>query len=196
MISNLSETKEGNSLESEEKASVINSTPIEAINIQKLYITHRLHLVRFVKRYLRNEADAEDVVQLTFIEAMRCAENFAGLSKASTWIFGIALNLARSHVRKSREDLWEVAEESELENLIDEFADPARLFETRQLVDYVNGAVNQLPSQIRATFETVFDGDVSYEKAAEKMGIPIGTVRSRVSRVRALLRSQVQYVAE
>lgn len=191
MISTSSAMMEECSLTSKDTDSVITSTAIETINVQQLFITHRVHLLRFVKRYLRNDADAEDVVQLTFIEAMRCAERYSGLSKASTWLFGIGLNLARSHVRKKRGDFLDMAEDSELENFIDEYADPARIVEARQIVNCVGGVMNQLPVQIRVTFETVLEGDVSYEQAAEKMGIPVGTVRSRVSRVRALLRTQM-----
>ena len=50
--------------------------------------------------------------------------------------------------------------------------------------------LNEMPDKIRTTFEAVLDGEATYEEAAESLHIPVGTVRSRVSRVRAAVRSE------
>ena len=162
-----------------------------SVNIPELFNLHHQHLLRFVMRYLKNAADAEDVVQNTFIEAMRCADRFSGLSKPSTWLFGIALNLARNQVRKNCADMMGSVDETFMEQIVDENADPASLIETRQIVSKVDRLLGHLPPKIRATFEAVLDADVTYEEAAEQLQIPIGTVRSRVSRVRAEVRAQL-----
>ncbi|SFU27779.1 RNA polymerase sigma factor [Pseudoduganella namucuonensis] len=161
-----------------------------AINIDQLYRTHRQHLLRFVQRYVRSTEDAEDVVQKTFIEAMRCADRFSGLSKPSTWLFGIALNLARNQVRRNCADLYEEVEESFMEQIADSHADPAMLVELRQIAGKVDAMLDALPVKIRSTFEAVLEGDSTYEEAAEQLDIPVGTVRSRVSRVRAAVRAE------
>ena len=161
-----------------------------AIDIVALYTEHRTHLLRFVQRYVGNHEDAEDVVQNTFIEAVKCAHRFSGLSKPSTWLFGIALNLARNQVRRRAADRYEMVEEDFLEQLIDTHADPAVLVELRQIAQKVDALLGELPLKIRSTFEAVLDGDVTYEQAAQQLDIPIGTVRSRVSRVRAAVRNE------
>jgi RNA polymerase sigma factor (sigma-70 family) len=161
-----------------------------ALDLDKLFREHQRHLLRFVQRYVRSAEDAEDVVQNTFIEAMRCADRFAGLSKPSTWLFGIALNLARNQVRLNCADKYAEVDESFMEELVDELADPARLIELRQITGKVEILLDSLPSDIRATFDAVLEGDATYEEAAEKLAIPVGTVRSRVARVRAAVRSQ------
>lgn len=160
------------------------------INIDKLYREHRHHLLRFVQRYVRNPEDAEDVVQNTFMEAVRCADRFSGLSKPSTWLFGIALNLARNHVRRSCADLCDVIDETVLAQIPDMHADPAMLIELREIAAKVEAMLNELSPKIRNTFEAVLDGESTYEEAAEQLDIPVGTVRSRVSRVRAAVRLQ------
>ena len=162
-----------------------------AINIHQLYLDHYQHVLRFVQRYLRNEEDAKDITQNTFIEALRSAHKFAGLSKPSTWLFGIALNLARGHVRKRYAAQLELAEEGVIEQIVDEFANPAQLIEDRQVIARVDAILETLPVHIRSTFEAVLDGDVSYGEAAQHLNVPIGTVRSRVSRVRASVRAQL-----
>ena len=161
-----------------------------AIDINKLYRTHKQHLLRFVQRYLRNNEDAEDVVQNTFMEAMRCADRFSGLSKPSAWLFGIALNLARNQVRRNCADQYETVDETFLNQIVDEHSDPAMLIELRQIAAKVDAMLNELPAKIRTTFEAVLDGESTYEEAAENLHIPVGTVRSRVSRVRAAVRAE------
>lgn len=160
------------------------------LDLDKLFHEQRRHLVRFVQRYVRSVEDAEDVVQNTFVEAMRCADRFSGLSKPSTWLFGIALNVARSQVRSNCADRYAEVDETFMEELVDEHADPARLIELRQITGKVEILLDSLPSDIRATFDVVLEGDSTYEEAAEKLLIPVGTVRSRVARVRAAVRSQ------
>jgi len=165
---------------------------LSQIDVVALYKQHRTHLLRFVARYLGNPHDAEDVVQNTFVEAMRCGPRFSGLSKPSTWLFGIALNLARNQVRRNGADRYEEVEEDFMEQLVDVYADPARQYEWRQLAAKVDKLIGDLPPKIRDTFEAVLEGELTYEEAARAMDIPIGTVRSRVSRVRAAARLECE----
>jgi RNA polymerase sigma factor (sigma-70 family) len=174
---------------SEEISATVVSAP-QSLDIEKLFSQHRVHLLRFVQRYVRKIEDAEDVVQSTFFEAMRCADRFSGLSKPSTWLFGIALNLARNQVRRNCADMYDVVDEEFVEGIIDEHSDPARLIELRQLTRKIGMCLEEMPEKIRTTFEAVLDGEATYEQIAEDLQIPIGTVRSRVSRVRAAVRSE------
>jgi len=160
-----------------------------ALDMDQLFRTHHRHLLRFVQRYMRNAEDAEDIVQQTFIEALRCADRFAGLSKPSTWLFGIALNLARHHVRRMIAQAHDALDEAALEQIADAHGDPAMMLEWRQTAAMVDGMLAALPAAIRATFEAVLDGGATYEEAACELRIPVGTVRSRVSRVRAAVRA-------
>ena len=159
------------------------------IDVNQLFQDHYQHLFRFVLRYVRNSADAEDVVQNTFIEAIRCADRFSGLSKPSTWLFGIALNLARHQVRRNCAQEHDALDDVALEQIVDTQGDPAMQLEWRQTAAMVDGMLAALPAGIRATFEAVLDGGSTYEQAACALQIPVGTVRSRVSRVRAAVRA-------
>jgi RNA polymerase sigma-70 factor (ECF subfamily) len=162
---------------------------LHKLDLDQLFREHRRHLLRFVMRYVRSEADAEDVVQNTFIEALRSADRYAGLAKPSTWLFGIALNLARTRVRSNHADKYTEVDESFMDQLVDHHADPARLIELRQITGKLEILLDSLPDDVRATFDAVLDGESTYEAAAERLAIPIGTVRSRVARVRATVRS-------
>jgi RNA polymerase sigma factor (sigma-70 family) len=166
------------------------STPVAltAVDIDQLFKEHYTHLVRFVQRYVRNVEDAKDVVQNTFLEGVRCADRFSGASKPSTWLFGIALNLARNHVRRNYAMVAKHADESLIEDMADLGADPADVVQNQDLADKVEQMLSTLPDRIRETFEAVLEQDASYADAALQMDIPIGTVRSRVSRVREQIR--------
>lgn len=161
-----------------------------AIDVHALFVLHHSQLIRFVMRYVRNAEDAEDVVQSTFVEALRCADRFCGLSKPSTWLFGIALNLARNQVRRTRSSLCDPIDEEALEQVVDPHRiDPMTLIESRQIAGKVDAVLDRLAPEMRATFEAVLEGDATYEEAARQLRVPVGTVRSRVSRVRATVRA-------
>jgi RNA polymerase sigma factor (sigma-70 family) len=159
------------------------------IDVESLYKTHHKFLFAFVRRYVRNVSDAEDVVQSTFLEATRCAAKFASLSKPSTWLFGIALNLSRNHVRRQMPSGMFVDVDEVGHDVEDPFADPARLVESRELVVKSLEYIDTLSDELQATFAAVLGDEQTYKLAARDLQIPIGTVRSRLSRVRGQLRA-------
>jgi RNA polymerase sigma factor (sigma-70 family) len=162
------------------------------LDLDALFREHRRALTAFVKRYVRNEDDAEDVVQATFLEAFRCADRFEGGSKASTWLFGIALNLARNHVR-SRIARPDTQESTDIDDLADTLAapnaDPAALVERRDMARKALAILAKLSPELQDTFHAVLDTGDTYELAARHLGVPVGTVRSRLNRIRQQVRT-------
>jgi RNA polymerase sigma factor (sigma-70 family) len=159
-----------------------------SIDIDSLYRTHHRHVLLFVRRYVRDPSDAEDVVQSAFLEATRCAAKFSNLSKPSTWLFGIALNMARNHVRRKLPDNLFCDVEEEGHEVEDPFGDPAALVEARDLLTKSLALIDTLSDDLKTTFHAVLETDQTYDLAARELGIPIGTVRSRLSRIRGQLR--------
>ncbi|GAA4016688.1 RNA polymerase sigma factor [Actimicrobium antarcticum] len=164
----------------------------QVINPDMLFRQHYVFLLRFTQRYVRNIDDAMDVVQNTFVETIRCADRYHGGSLPSTWLFGIAQNLARNHVRRSYAAAARHADESLLDDVIDFSNDPAEVVEHQQLADRVSRLLDKLPQRIRETYEVVLEHEASYADAAIMMNIPIGTVRSRISRVKNEIRMSVK----
>lgn len=159
-----------------------------ALDLDGLYRAHGRHVKAFVSRLVRNPADAEDIVQMTFLEAARCAADFVGRSKPSTWLFGIAHNLARNHVRSAcrRPEHVDVSDWSD--SVPDECADPARLIECRDLLRKALASVDRMSTELQKTFYAVLDEGLSYDDAARGLQVPVGTVRSRLSSIRVDLR--------
>ena len=145
-------------------------------------------LRRFIHKRVLNPEDADDILQLTYLEAWRNRERFSGQASLSTWMCGIAQNLVRNHFRRLYakpvhcefdESLWHGQEENN--NLDWEFEINRRLEKTLTAIDH-------LPTEMRKTLYASLETDGSYQDTADVLDIPIGTVRSRLSRAREHLK--------
>jgi RNA polymerase sigma factor (sigma-70 family) len=161
---------------------------IDMKSFERLVKQHSPRLSSFVRRRVGNPSDVEDIVQDTFVEAIKGMERYRGHSRPETWIFGIALNLIRSHYKRGR--VREVVSADEEVEAIPSHVngDPARLVEHREILERLNVICAGLSDETKEMLELVFDGCLTYEQAAVALGIPVGTVRSRISRVRLHLR--------
>jgi len=167
-------------------------TPMNLREIEVLARTHAGRLASFLRRRVGNPSDVEDLVQDTLLEAMRCMGQFQGQSRPETWLFGIALNLSRSYHKRARvRDIYTDVETDEIPSQWCD--DPCEIVSQRQSMGRVASAVGQLPGDSYKLLELVVHDNLSYDEAAREMGIPTGTVRSRVSRVRSHLRRSVEH---
>ncbi len=132
--------------------------------------------------------DALDLTEEAFVKAMRAYPRFRGDSDPFTWLYRIALNVLKKRYRKSarREELWQ----EHLER------DPAPGAETRtaehsvlekERAHLVRQAIAQLPAAFREVITLRYIDEMSYEEISESAGCSIGTVKSRISRGKALL---------
>lgn len=163
-----------------------------SIDVEALFLQHRRHVLRFVSRYVHNADDAEDVVQLTYLEALRNRASYSGRSKPSTWLFGIAVNVARHYRRSSyalRTDHFEEVPLDEIGDHVLPPPDPADIVSRKQVAERVMDVMDALPANLKDTVEQVLDRGCTYVAAAEALDVPVGTIRSRMSRVRELLRA-------
>ena len=148
----------------------------------------------FIKARVANLDDSEDLLQATFLEALRNEHKFRNDSSLLTWLCGIALNLIRSHFRRLykrpfHEDLQdrEVLEMADSRDLV---ADVGRFRELERVAQALEGMPTYMQEVIRVAMET----GGNYLDTSVQLGVPIGTVRSRLSRARVLLRQKVRNV--
>lgn len=153
-------------------------------------------LFRVIVRMVKDEDEARSLVQETFLQAYKSLGRFRGDSALSTWLTGIGLNLARSHLRKhGRTD---VMAEDDVEQRQPRFQqgryvetprnwEPHERLERRERQQIVHEAIEQLPENYR---EVVILRDIeqlSTDEAAEVLGITPGNVRVRLHRARQAL---------
>jgi len=151
-----------------------------------LVAAHQTRVFRFVLKHLGNRPDAEDITQDVFLEAYRGYEAFQGRSLPSTWLLGIAVNMIRNHFRRSPERRYHCVPDDILADLPGS-DDPLLKMETRRKMETLHQALFRLPDDSREVLACVVMEGLSYEQTATILDIPIGTVRSRLSRARTRL---------
>jgi RNA polymerase sigma-70 factor (ECF subfamily) len=153
-------------------------------------------VTRYALSLARNEADADDLVQETFLRAYDAWDTYKPGTECRGWLFRICRN-AFLRVRK-REERHVPTEDAELEALAAAAVHASAkqegygtLFADVDLSDAIDQAVGELPEAFREVVLLVDVNDQSYEDAAVTLGVPIGTVRSRLFRARRLLQESL-----
>lgn len=154
-----------------------------------LVIRHRNRLIRQLNPIIRSSTDAEDVVQETFIKAYKSLRHFRGDSAFFTWIYRIAINTANSNFAQTDRTsaLSDLSQQSaatlELQIAVDAETPESKL-EDKQFLNLLDAILQSLPEEQRTAFMLREVEGLSYDEIAEKMHSPVGTVRSRIHRVR------------
>lgn len=157
---------------------------------------HRVAAV--ISRYVRDWSEVQDVAQDTFIRAYRAIGNFRGDAQFSTWLHRIAVNTAKNHLvahgrRPPGEDIdVEDAEQFESGLRLRDNDTPEREMMRQQLEHAVLAAVEALPPELREAITLREIEGMSYDDIAERMGCPIGTVRSRIFRAREAIDARMR----
>ncbi|WP_143200086.1 RNA polymerase sigma factor [Kitasatospora sp. CB01950] len=155
----------------------------------ELYDEHAQVLYRYALRVTGDWAEAEDVVSTTFLEAWRGREKLhPDGDRLRPWLLGIATNIMRRTARARRRRDIALARLPE-RGLVPDFADDlvAHLADVEHL-RAAHRALARLRHRDREVFTLVVWAGLDYASAAEALGTPVGTVRSRLSRARARLR--------
>jgi RNA polymerase sigma-70 factor (ECF subfamily) len=162
----------------------------QELDFNYLALNHHKKLLYFVLHKVRDEDDAQDIVQSTFMEAIKSSHNFRQQSKPETWLTGIAVNLIKNHFHQKKKKPTYYLEDEEMIEYASDEKSPPKALEEKQLMLEINNTFSNMPKEMRNTAEKVLLNNVSYEDASklEIPPIPIGTVRSRVARAREMLR--------
>jgi len=156
---------------------------------------------RFAFSLTRSESDAEDLVQETYLRAFRSWHTFQPGSDARRWLFTICRNaFLRSKERARREVELEDGDDEALA-IVSRHADlrsdgTDRILSQIDLKPALASALEQLQEPFRSTVILVDVEDQSYDAAAEILGVPIGTVRSRLFRGRRQLQERLAVYAK
>ena len=145
-------------------------------------------------RIVRNSDDARDVTQEVFVTAMRALKGFRGDAQLSTWFHRVTVNASLDLVRKRRR-----REHSSVDELTDQPAgEPGPEAEAIVAVRAreVHKALGALPPDQRALIVMHDLQDLDYAECAETLGIPLGTVKSRLHRARLALARQLGHLRE
>lgn len=142
--------------------------------------------------FLKNEADAEDATQEAFLKAYRNLSSFRGESKFGTWLISIALNEARSRLRRAKtvtmESLDEPPDRQVSPALLRDWREiPSEVLERQEIRHLLQWAVGELPQIYREIFLLRDVEELSVVEAAEVLQITTGSVKVRLHRARTML---------
>jgi RNA polymerase sigma-70 factor (ECF subfamily) len=149
---------------------------------------YKNRLLNVIGRMLSSSEEAEDIVQETFVRVYQHRQSFNFKHCFSTWIYTIALNLARNELRKRKK--FKFFEISEMQGNEKEFAVDAKI--PSRLPQVLDKAIRGLPEKYRVAFILRDVEEMPYEEVAKVLGVPLGTVKSRVNRARLMLRDKLQ----
>lgn len=166
-------------------------------------LPHKDYLYTACLYLTRQRDEAEDVFQETYLRAFRFFHQFTPGTNCRAWLLTIMHNVFRNRYAQRRRNVRTVefegaSREYEKKLLADGEAarnDPAELLFSTMVDREISDALYSLPEEYRTTLLLVDIEDLSYEEAAEVLGCPIGTVRSRLSRARRLLHTALSAYA-
>lgn len=172
----------------------------DADAFEQLYDRRQAGIFQFALRMSGSPAMAEDVVQDVFIEFMRDAHLFdSSKGKVAGYLFGMARHRVLRKLERERRFVSMVDNGDQVEDLLSGFedrlaveGDPFGEFERTETVETVRHAILSLPEHYREVVVLCSLNEMSYEQAADVVGCPVGTIRSRLNRARTMLIDKLQ----
>jgi RNA polymerase sigma-70 factor, ECF subfamily len=159
---------------------------VEAFEV--LFQQYQKDVFGWIMRIVRNPTIAEELTVEAFWRVYRSHARFDPARSFGAWTRRIATNLALDYLKRVGNEA-EFSENSSPESPLD----PAVQQDTRRRI---REAFNQLPPKLRLTAILALVEEIPYEEIAESLGVPVGTVKSRVFRATRLLRSKLKQLGE
>lgn len=152
--------------------------------------THNQRLYRIARGVVRNDSEAEDIVQEAYVSAFANLGAFRGESSLATWLSRIVINEALGRLRKKRRTV-PMPDNPQAEIIrfpLNPSDDPERTMAQRQILNLVEQATDSLPDVYRTVFVARVIEGLSIEETADLLGVRPQTVKTRLHRARALVR--------
>lgn len=159
---------------------------------------YRASVFNLCLRMLKNRDDAEDVAQDVFIKVFAMLDRYDERYAFRSWIFKIAANQSIDFIRKNRIKLLSLDEPvhyggEEIERQFpDERPTPSDDLEQKQLGKLLREITDELPPHYRSMIVLRHQEQMSYEEIASIMDLPLGTVKARIHRARALMKDKLE----
>jgi RNA polymerase sigma-70 factor (ECF subfamily) len=153
-----------------------------------LYARYERHLFGFIRKHLVDAHEAEDVLHETFMAVLRDRAGARAAGSLRAWIFTVARHLCLNRQRSARRATQ--ALEKQARSPDETSPGPERALEHRQAQDALRDAVGRLSLELGELYSLRTQG-MSYSEMAEVLGIPLGTVKSRMHQLVQQLREEM-----
>ena len=188
----VSETEDSESRPKIVKFAIVKKTepdhaePAELASFEQAMLPHMDAAHNLARWLLRNEQDAQDVVQEAYLRAFKSFGGFHG-SNGRAWLLTIVRNTSYTLLKKNQAADFTTFDE-EIHVAGDESASPATILEHGEDAELIRQAMDALPAEFREILALRHQEGLSYKEIADIAQIPPGTVMSRLARARAKLR--------
>jgi RNA polymerase sigma-70 factor (ECF subfamily) len=167
----------------------------DELAVRALTKRYNRRLFRLARSILRDDAEAEDVVQESYVRAFTGLDLFRGDASFGTWITRIAVNEALGRMRRRRPTVdWETYSENRTTAQVIDFPasavsnDPERMMAQSEVRAVLERAIDELPDSFRGVFVARIVEGLTIEETADLFGLKPETVKTRLHRARGLLR--------
>ena len=163
-----------------------------------LVTEHQRYVYNLALRVLKNEEEALDLAQETFVRAWTAFPNFRGQSQFRTWLYRIVTNLCYNRLPNLRRSLNDLGDDviSEIQETDIAFDNPAHGSESRELRSYLHKAIEELDENYRLLISLRYQSELSYEEIASTLNLPLGTVKTGLFRAKEKLRRALETYQE
>jgi RNA polymerase sigma-70 factor (ECF subfamily) len=187
-VSNAAKEKNGSKISDKELMELIQSGDEKAFT--EIVARYQDRLLNFVGRIVTDQETAEELIQETFLRIFNQKHSYTPEYAVSTWIYTIALNLARSELRKRKLRRFMSLDYLKEESDVEIAGRPSGVGEG--LGPILEKAIDSLPEDYRTAFILCDIQRLPYQQIAEILRVPVGTVKSRINRARAMLRDKLK----
>lgn len=163
----------------------------ESPEFGRLLESHRQRILHFILRQVENRADAEDLLQETFLQAHRSIASFQGNAAFSTWLGGIALNLVRNHINRSPQWRYNFVDTEALLELAEHNDSALSQAELQLMLEQMQTELQTLATPLREALLMVAVHNMTYQEVAAVQQTTVANIKNRVFRARSILRERL-----
>lgn len=163
------------------------------VNWEGVMRKNERRLQGFIRKRVSNYADVDDLMQSTWLEVLRNKNKFCGDSKPETWMFGIAINLVKNYYKTLKVSyLHDDIDDEIAASLLIHSDRPDWAIEDNDTLIKALERIRKFPAEHQQVLQLIVLDDHSYQSVADELQVPVGTVRSRLSRLRQTLKKELE----
>ena len=158
---------------------------------------HQRFVYNLALRVVRDENEALDLTQETFVRAWTALPNFRGQSQFRTWLYRITTNLCYNRLPSLRRSLNDLGDDvlPDVPESGDSGSNPLRAIESKEIRTQLHQAIDQLDANYKILIVLRYHDELSYEDIARLLNLPLGTVKTGLFRAKEKLRLTLQGLA-
>jgi RNA polymerase sigma-70 factor, ECF subfamily len=164
----------------------------ERAAVEQAYVAHHAAIRGFARRLVGEVATAEDLVHDTFVALPRAIRGFRGEASLRSFLIGVAINHAKRHIRTAIRRRRATDRLAAQQELMPRTIDATDILDGKRLAERLSAALDELPLDQRVVFVLCEAEQRTSVQVAAIVGVPEGTVRTRLMHAKRKLREQLQ----